>query len=122
MPTRTVAGLEVLALWFTLAAAARLEGCRLAVPDRSGGHPPGAFGPRGTAGAASVRDFGRTRKVPGRGWAAFEKRPQLALLGTDATAARSPSPPAAGPQGRPGPGPDPFGPPPCASVRPKLGP
>lgn len=108
-----------------LAAAARLEGCRLAVPDpwhaetvlglvrdaehreemdpavqaetaswthpeaggaegRDDGIPAPAFGPRATAGTASVRDFGRTRSMPGRDWATFEKQPQLALLGTDA--------------------------------------
>ncbi|MBW5480548.1 Acg family FMN-binding oxidoreductase [Streptomyces bambusae] len=51
---------------------------------RDDGVPAAAFGPRGSAGSASVRDFGRTRPVPDRGWAVFEKRPQLVLLGTPA--------------------------------------
>ncbi|GGS38480.1 nitroreductase [Streptomyces nojiriensis] len=106
-----------------LAAAARMEGCRLTVPDtwhidtvlglvrdaehreeidplvraetaawtsrvrgatggRRDGVPAAAFGPRSSAGPAPVRDFGRAGPVPDRGWAVFEKRPQLALLGT----------------------------------------
>ncbi|MEV7590915.1 nitroreductase family protein [Streptomyces sp. NPDC089922] len=105
-----------------LRAAARLEGCRLTVPDawhtatvlalvrdaeqreeadplaraetaawtgrapdaaRRDGIPAEAFGPRGSGGrTVPVRDFGRTRRVPGRGRAAFEARPRLALLGT----------------------------------------
>lgn len=115
-----------------LRAAARLEGCRLTVPDswhtetvlalvrdaehreemdplvraetaswttgapgpspttttaaataRGDGIPAAAFGPRSSGAAtAPVRDFGRAHPVPGRGWAVFEKHPQLALLGT----------------------------------------
>ncbi|MEV7612758.1 nitroreductase [Streptomyces sp. NPDC089799] len=107
-----------------LRAAARLEGCRLTVPDRrhtetvlalvrdaehheemdplaraetaawtSGtrgttpttrgdGIPAEAFGPRSSGTVAPVRDFGRARPVPDRGWAVFEEHPQLALLGT----------------------------------------
>ncbi|AZM87924.1 nitroreductase [Streptomyces sp. W1SF4] len=106
-----------------LRAAARLEGCRLTIPDRwhteavlslvrdaehheemdppaqaetdawtthaqgsaptprSDGIPAAAFGPR-SAGPAPVRDFGRARPVPDRGWAVFEEHPQLALLCT----------------------------------------
>ncbi|MFE6834025.1 Acg family FMN-binding oxidoreductase [Streptomyces sp. NPDC057705] len=106
-----------------LGAAARLEGCRLTVPDtwhtdtvlglvrdaehreetdpqvraetaawafheedatgtRRDGIPAAAFGPQSSRGPAPVRDFGRARPVPDRGWAVFEKRPQLALLST----------------------------------------
>ncbi|MFD0268234.1 Acg family FMN-binding oxidoreductase [Streptomyces sp. NPDC127106] len=106
-----------------LRAAARLEGCRLAIPGdwhvetvlglvrdaehreeidplaqaetaawttpvrnaaapRSDGIPATAFGPRSSGGPAPVRDFGRSRPTPDRGWAVFEKRPQLVLLGT----------------------------------------
>lgn len=106
-----------------LRAAARLEGCRLTVPDgwhaetvlalvrdaehreetdplaqaetaawtgdapgaataRRDGIPASAFGPRSAGGPAPVRDFGRARPIPGRTWATFEKRPQLALLGS----------------------------------------
>ncbi|MFJ4777806.1 Acg family FMN-binding oxidoreductase [Streptomyces sp. NPDC088762] len=106
-----------------LCAAARLEGCRLTVPDdwhtdtllgllrdaehreetdplvreetaawttgapgasatRPDGIPAAAFGPRSSGGPAPVRDFGRAGPVPDRGWAVFEKRPRLALLGT----------------------------------------
>ncbi|MEU3911820.1 nitroreductase family protein [Streptomyces sp. NPDC029721] len=106
-----------------LRAAARLEGCRLTIPDRwhteavlslvrdaehheemdpparaetdawtahpqgvapaprDDGIPAEAFGPR-SAGPTPVRDFGRARPVPDRGWAVFEEHPQLALLGT----------------------------------------
>ncbi|MFG2295856.1 Acg family FMN-binding oxidoreductase [Streptomyces sp. NPDC048603] len=49
---------------------------------RRDGIPGTAFGPRSSGGSAPVRDFGRTRPLPDRGWAVFEKRPQLALLGT----------------------------------------
>ncbi|MFJ6479164.1 MULTISPECIES: Acg family FMN-binding oxidoreductase [unclassified Streptomyces] len=106
-----------------LVAAARLEGCRLTVPDawhldtvlglvrdaehreeidplvraetatwvspvpgatggRRDGVPATAFGPKSSAGPAPVRDFGRAGPMPDRGRAVFEKRPQLALLGT----------------------------------------
>ncbi|MFD7624899.1 nitroreductase family protein [Streptomyces sp. NPDC059851] len=49
---------------------------------RRDGIPAAAFGPRGTGGTATVRDFGRARPVAGRDRAAFEERPQLVLLGT----------------------------------------
>ncbi|WUC83564.1 nitroreductase [Streptomyces sp. NBC_00536] len=49
---------------------------------RPDGIPASAFGPRQSGPGAAVRDFGRSRPVPGRGWAAFERRPQIALLGT----------------------------------------
>lgn len=104
-----------------LRAAARLEGCRLTVPDtwhidtvlglvrdaehreeidplvqaetaswtteaqdagRRDGIPAAAFGPRSSGGPTPVRDFARSRPLPDRGWAVFEKRPQLVLLGT----------------------------------------
>lgn len=29
-----------------------------------------------------MRDFGRSRRIPGRGWAAFEQNPHIVLLGT----------------------------------------
>ncbi|MFE3765317.1 Acg family FMN-binding oxidoreductase [Streptomyces sp. NPDC059104] len=51
-------------------------------PTRRDGVPAEAFGPRSSGGPAPVRDFGRARPVPDRGWAVFEKRPRLALLGT----------------------------------------
>ncbi|MGV9759704.1 Acg family FMN-binding oxidoreductase [Streptomyces tricolor] len=41
-----------------------------------------AFGPRQRGTLAPVRDFAAGRPVPGRGWAAFEKNPHIALLGT----------------------------------------
>ncbi|UUU38663.1 Acg family FMN-binding oxidoreductase [Streptomyces sp. NBC_00162] len=106
-----------------LKGAARLEGCRLAVPGdwhietvlglvrdaehredidplvreetsawtsdahaptgtRRDGIPAAAFGPRSSGGPSPVRDFGRDHPAADRGWAVFEKRPQLALLGT----------------------------------------
>ncbi|WP_327418596.1 hypothetical protein [Streptomyces sp. NBC_01233] len=49
---------------------------------RRDGIPPVAFGPRSSAGPSPVRDFGRDRPAADRGWAVFEKRPQLALLGS----------------------------------------
>ncbi|MFD6225947.1 Acg family FMN-binding oxidoreductase [Streptomyces sp. NPDC060232] len=49
---------------------------------RRDGVPAAAFGPRSAGGPAPVRDFDRDHTVADRGWAAFEKRPQLALLGT----------------------------------------
>ncbi|MFE2143452.1 Acg family FMN-binding oxidoreductase [Streptomyces sp. NPDC059456] len=49
---------------------------------RSDGIPAAAFGPRSSAGPSPVRDFGRDRSAADRGWAVFEKRPQLVLLGT----------------------------------------
>ncbi|MCB5180860.1 Acg family FMN-binding oxidoreductase [Streptomyces antimicrobicus] len=49
---------------------------------RDEGVPAAAFGPRSSGGPSPVRDFGRSRDLPDRGWAVFEKRPQLALLGT----------------------------------------
>lgn len=48
----------------------------------SDGIPAEAFGPRQWGADSPVRDFAVGREVPGRGWAPFEKRPQIALLGT----------------------------------------
>ncbi|PWK65194.1 nitroreductase family protein [Streptomyces sp. CG 926] len=50
--------------------------------QRDDGIPTAAFGPRSSGGPSPVRDFGRSQHMPDRGWAVFEKRPQLALLGT----------------------------------------
>ncbi|MFD0033097.1 Acg family FMN-binding oxidoreductase [Streptomyces sp. NPDC055059] len=55
---------------------------------RSDGIPASAFGPRPTGGSSPVRDFGRSKPVPGRGWATFEKEPRIALLGTAGDAPR----------------------------------
>lgn len=49
---------------------------------RGDGIPVSAFGPRPSGRPAPVRDFGRSRPVPGRGWATFEQHPHIALLGT----------------------------------------
>ncbi|MEV6681630.1 nitroreductase family protein [Streptomyces erythrochromogenes] len=49
---------------------------------RRDGVPTGAFGPRSSRGPSPVRDFGRDAPAADRGRAAFEQRPQLALLGT----------------------------------------
>ncbi|MGW6691342.1 Acg family FMN-binding oxidoreductase [Streptomyces sp. NPDC054961] len=49
---------------------------------RHDGIPAAAFGPRSSGRPSPVRDFGRDRPTPDRPWAVFEKRPQLALLGT----------------------------------------
>ncbi|MFK0234753.1 Acg family FMN-binding oxidoreductase [Streptomyces vinaceus] len=49
---------------------------------RSDGIPAAAFGPKGSGGRTPVRDFGWANPIPDRGWAVFEKRPQLALLST----------------------------------------
>ncbi|MGW0752491.1 Acg family FMN-binding oxidoreductase [Streptomyces sp. NPDC002587] len=49
---------------------------------RPDGIPAYAFGPKQSGRGAAVRDFGRSRTVPGRAWAAFERRPLIALLGT----------------------------------------
>ncbi|QHC23045.1 Acg family FMN-binding oxidoreductase [Streptomyces sp. GS7] len=46
------------------------------------GIPEYAFGPAKRGGAAPVRDFAGRRAVPGRAYADFEKRPQLASLST----------------------------------------
>ncbi|MFD0367960.1 Acg family FMN-binding oxidoreductase [Streptomyces sp. NPDC127114] len=46
------------------------------------GIPSYAFGPRQYDVTAPVRDFGAPGRVPGRVSARFEKRPQIALLGT----------------------------------------
>ncbi|MFF3906561.1 Acg family FMN-binding oxidoreductase [Streptomyces sp. NPDC001848] len=51
-------------------------------PPASEGIPAEAFGPRQWGADSPVRDFAVGREVPGRGWAPFEKRPQIALLGT----------------------------------------
>ncbi|MFE6910815.1 Acg family FMN-binding oxidoreductase [Streptomyces erythrochromogenes] len=49
---------------------------------RRDGVPADAFGPRSSRGTSPVRDFGRVAPVADRGWAVFEERPRLALLGT----------------------------------------
>ncbi|MFE5403040.1 Acg family FMN-binding oxidoreductase [Streptomyces sp. NPDC056580] len=41
-----------------------------------------AFGPRQRRSSVPVRDFAVGRSLPGRGWALFERRPNIALLGT----------------------------------------
>ncbi|MEU4172497.1 nitroreductase family protein [Streptomyces sp. NPDC026665] len=46
------------------------------------GIPGEAFGPRQRGTSVPVRDFALGRPVPGRGWAVFEKSPNIALLGT----------------------------------------
>ncbi|MFE7311595.1 Acg family FMN-binding oxidoreductase [Streptomyces sp. NPDC057555] len=46
------------------------------------GIPEYAFGPAKRSGAAPVRDFAGRRAMPGRDYADFEKRPQLASLST----------------------------------------
>ncbi|MFJ5969646.1 Acg family FMN-binding oxidoreductase [Streptomyces sp. NPDC093060] len=46
------------------------------------GIPAEAFGPRQHGTTAPVRDFAVGRPMPGRGWASFEKNPNIALLGT----------------------------------------
>ncbi|MFF5470738.1 Acg family FMN-binding oxidoreductase [Streptomyces achromogenes] len=46
------------------------------------GIPGEAFGPRQRGTSVPVRDFAAGRPVPGRGWAPFEKTPNIALLGT----------------------------------------
>ncbi|WP_394816242.1 Acg family FMN-binding oxidoreductase [Streptomyces mooreae] len=51
-------------------------------PAVDDGIPHYAFGPRKRAGAAPLRDFAGRDSVPGRGYADFEKHPQLASLGT----------------------------------------
>ncbi|GGU95342.1 nitroreductase [Streptomyces litmocidini] len=50
-------------------------------PDTEG-IPSYAFGPRQYDVSSPVRDFGAPRQVPGRASARFERRPQIALLGT----------------------------------------
>ncbi|MEW2582945.1 Acg family FMN-binding oxidoreductase [Streptomyces virginiae] len=62
--------------------AAWTTGAQGAAAARRDGVPASAFGPRSSGGPAPVRDFGRARPAADRGWAVFEKRPQLALLGT----------------------------------------
>ncbi|MFJ7591339.1 Acg family FMN-binding oxidoreductase [Streptomyces sp. NPDC097617] len=49
---------------------------------RPDGIPVDAFGPKQAGRGGVVRDFGRPRPVPGRGWATFEQKPQIVLLGT----------------------------------------
>ena len=46
------------------------------------GIPGEAFGPRHRGTSVPVRDFAAGRPMPGRGWAPFEKNPDIALLGT----------------------------------------
>ncbi|MEU6944433.1 nitroreductase family protein [Streptomyces sp. NPDC046316] len=46
------------------------------------GIPSYAFGPKQYDGTSPVRDFGAPRQVSGRASARFEKKPQIALLGT----------------------------------------
>ncbi|MFF4113503.1 Acg family FMN-binding oxidoreductase [Streptomyces sp. NPDC001714] len=48
----------------------------------SDGIPAEAFGPGRYGPATPVRDFAAGRRVPGRGWAVFERNPHIALLGT----------------------------------------
>ncbi|GGI94567.1 Acg family FMN-binding oxidoreductase [Streptomyces brasiliensis] len=50
--------------------------------EANDGIPVEAFGPARHGAAAPVRDFSLHRPMPGRTWARFEKRPQIALLGT----------------------------------------
>ncbi|MCE4946706.1 MULTISPECIES: Acg family FMN-binding oxidoreductase [Streptomyces] len=50
--------------------------------DTADGIPEDAFGPAKRGGAAPMRDFAGRRTVPGRAYAEFEKRPQLASLST----------------------------------------
>ncbi|MEV5953100.1 nitroreductase family protein [Streptomyces sp. NPDC051987] len=50
--------------------------------EASDGIPAEAFGPGRYGRATPVRDFAAGRPVPGRGWAVFERNPQIALLGT----------------------------------------
>ncbi|MFI9809201.1 Acg family FMN-binding oxidoreductase [Streptomyces sp. NPDC052301] len=47
------------------------------------GIPGEAFGPRQRGTSTPVRDFAVGRPMPGRGWAPFERNPNIALLGTD---------------------------------------
>ena len=49
----------------------------------SDGIPVEAFGPGQRGAGSPVRDFAAGRTVPGRGWASFENRPHIALLGTE---------------------------------------
>ncbi|MFJ1569328.1 hypothetical protein [Streptomyces erythrochromogenes] len=42
---------------------------------RPDGIPAHAFGPEQSGRGGAVRDFGRSQTVPGREWAAFERRP-----------------------------------------------
>ncbi|MGW3498029.1 Acg family FMN-binding oxidoreductase [Streptomyces sp. NPDC001020] len=49
----------------------------------SDGIPVEAFGPVQWGASSPVRDFAVGRTIPGRGWASFEKRPHIALLGTE---------------------------------------
>ncbi|MGW2896404.1 Acg family FMN-binding oxidoreductase [Streptomyces sp. NPDC001212] len=51
-------------------------------PGAADGIPGEAFGPRQRGTSAPVRDFAAGRPMPGRSWAAFEKNPNIALLGT----------------------------------------
>ncbi|MFF8594573.1 Acg family FMN-binding oxidoreductase [Streptomyces sp. NPDC015220] len=46
------------------------------------GIPGEAFGPRQRGTSAPMRDFAVGRPMPGRGWASFERHPNIALLGT----------------------------------------
>ncbi|GAB1333876.1 nitroreductase [Streptomyces sp. E-15] len=46
------------------------------------GVPGEAFGPRQRGTSVPVRDFAAGRPMPGRGWAPFERHPNIALLGT----------------------------------------
>ncbi|MER5208916.1 nitroreductase family protein [Streptomyces sp. NPDC002825] len=63
-----------IAAWTGTGAAGRDPGTE--------GIPSYAFGPRQYDVTSPVRDFGAPRQVPGRTSARFEKRPQIALLGT----------------------------------------
>ncbi|WP_371613955.1 nitroreductase family protein [Streptomyces sp. NBC_00454] len=57
-----------------------------ATGTRRDGIPAAAFGPKASGGPTPVRDFGWANPIPDRGWAVFEKRPQLALLSTEGDA------------------------------------
>ncbi|MEK9523337.1 nitroreductase family protein [Streptomyces venezuelae] len=65
---------EEIATWTRTGAAGEGPGTE--------GIPAYAFGPRQYDVTSPVRDFGAPRRVPGRASARFEKKPQLALLGT----------------------------------------
>ncbi|MET8859659.1 nitroreductase family protein [Streptomyces sp. NPDC004579] len=71
-----------------LAPAVHEETLRWTRPEPSAaagtadGIPGGAFGPLQRGTSVPVRDFALGRPVPGRGWAVFEKNPNIALLGT----------------------------------------
>ncbi|MCX4781564.1 Acg family FMN-binding oxidoreductase [Streptomyces sp. NBC_01264] len=66
-------------------AAETMAWTHTGTPDqqtRPDGIPVHAFGPKHTGRGGGVRDFGRSQHIPGRAWAAFERNPHIALLGT----------------------------------------